>query len=94
MGKPGFAKVDEESYNKRLNACAGCSLLTEVSNKGLYKFVDGSSGMCASCGCIVSKKALLASDTCPEINPENPALNRWNELSFLTSLYWNHGNGL
>lgn len=79
-GKSGFAKVDEETYNKRLKACAGCSLLTEVSNKGLYKLVDGSSGMCASCGCVVSKKALLATDTCPEVSPDNPRLNRWNEL--------------
>jgi|GEM_PF-2357364 len=81
-GKSGFAKVDEETYNRRLAVCAKCNLLSGVPDQFLYKLVNnkqGNSGVCASCGCVVSKKALLATDTCPEKHPEKPGMNRWGE---------------
>ena len=81
-GKSGFAKVDEATYNRRLAACSTCNLLSSVPNQFLYKLVKnkhGHSGICASCGCIVSKKALIATDTCPEKHPGKPGINRWGE---------------
>jgi hypothetical protein len=80
-GKSGFAKVDKKTFKQRLNACLSCSLLTSVPNELIYKMVSqkGSSGVCRSCGCLVEKKALLATDTCPEMSLENSELNRWGE---------------
>ncbi|RPH30723.1 MAG: hypothetical protein EHM93_15310 [Bacteroidales bacterium] len=80
-GKSGFAKVDNQTFNQRLNACLACDFLSSVPDKFVYKMLSkkGSSGICRFCGCLVEKKALLATDTCPEVSLENNKINRWGE---------------
>lgn len=81
-GTSGFAKVDEQTHIRRLEACANCPLLSSVPNMFLYRLMEKkseSSGVCSACGCVVSKKALLATDTCPEAGSKYPMLNKWGE---------------
>lgn len=48
----GFTKVSEETYDKRTSICQSCPLLKE--------------GECGLCGCPIERKALWASEACPD----------------------------
>lgn len=80
-GASGFKKVDEDTYQERLNACAGCDKLTSAPDKFIYNMLgkNNEKGMCSSCGCLVAKKALISTDTCPEASIENANVNRWGD---------------
>ncbi|HYF32997.1 MAG TPA: hypothetical protein VD993_17855 [Chitinophagaceae bacterium] len=80
--KTGFSTVDERTYERRLAACHRCDQLEAPPDKLLYKISLGKKEdkrTCKSCGCVVSRKARLTSDSCPLEDPANPGFNRWGE---------------
>jgi len=80
--KTGFSIVDQSTYEKRYSTCMQCPHLVDAPRKLLYKVITANNSnekACALCGCIVSKKTRIASESCPERHPENPELNRWGE---------------
>jgi len=80
--KTGFSKVTDDVYEKRLTACQQCEFLSHPPNQLVYKLSltkGENKSTCSSCGCVVSRKARLTSDTCPEVDPKNPGFNRWGE---------------
>ena len=84
--RSGFALVDVEQYERRLSACRSCpNYVDPVSNLLLYRIVGNSDGdpdqnkICNLCGCVIAKKARLASEFCPEAHPDKPELTRWGE---------------
>jgi hypothetical protein len=81
-GKTGFSTVDEFTYDKRMSACNRCDQLEAPPDKLLYKISlskKEDKRTCKECGCVVSRKARLASDTCPLEDATNPGFNRWSE---------------
>jgi len=81
-GRSGFSTVEDTVYEKRLAACEACDQLNAPPDTLLYKISlkrGEDKRTCKSCGCVVSRKARLTSDTCPLEDAANPALNRWGE---------------
>jgi hypothetical protein len=81
-GRAGFSTVEEAVYKKRLAACERCDQLDAPPDKLLYKISlkrGEDKRTCKACGCVVSRKARLTSDTCPLEDAANPTFNRWGE---------------
>ncbi|MGC2236169.1 MAG: hypothetical protein WA584_08410 [Pyrinomonadaceae bacterium] len=86
--KTGFSTVDEEMIERRENACLSCEYRT-TSYNGLHKLVTGkvsekigsraADSVCKLCGCGISKKIRLTSESCPAKDSANSALSRWGE---------------
>lgn len=86
--RTGFSTADFEMLKRRENACLGCEYLGRP-NKLLQKLVTSKSNegigsraadcVCNLCGCNISKKIRLPSESCPAAHPENSELNRWSE---------------
>jgi tetratricopeptide (TPR) repeat protein len=80
--KSGFAVVDPETFQFRYNHCLQCPNVADAPQKLLYRVIavnNSEEKMCTVCGCIVSKKARIASETCPDPHPTIHGMNRWEE---------------
>lgn len=87
-GKAGFSVVDDEVLEARENACLGCEYISKPETI-LQKIVTSKSKeqigkrvadcVCKLCGCSLSRKIRLPSESCPALHPENSQLNRWGE---------------
>lgn len=60
--KAGFPVVDEATLAARLAACAGCPSLITDPDRAIYKVAG--EPVCGACGCLVTAKARLASESC------------------------------
>jgi len=81
-GKTGFSTTDATTYQKRLSACNRCDQLESAPDNLMYKislYKNEDKRTCKACGCVVSRKARLTSDTCPLEDAANPGFNRWGE---------------
>lgn len=88
-GRAGFSTVDEEVLARREAACLSCPQLSEptVAVQRLVPAGKESDRLgsrtgrrvCALCGCTVSRKMRLPTESCPGRDPLNPALTRWGE---------------
>ena len=86
--KTGFSSADFEMLERRENACLSCEYLGKPQ-KVLQKLVTSKSKehvghrasdcVCNLCGCSISKKIRLPSESCPGRHPDNDSLNRWGE---------------
>lgn len=73
-GKAGFSTVPEDVVEKRENTCLGCENLVKPES-GLQKLVTSRAKeqigkraadcVCRLCGCSISKKILLPTESCP-----------------------------
>lgn len=85
--KAGFAAVEEDVYRKRMNACMACPHSQSKPDKLLYsalsKSTSANDGMaekiCGKCGCVLSKKTKLPTESCPDNHPELAGMTRWEE---------------
>jgi hypothetical protein len=79
--RTGFSTVDDATFHKWLDACAGCPHQTERPDGLLHRIAGGRADgkICGICGCPLSRKALLGSEGCPERHPTKPGLTRWDE---------------
>jgi hypothetical protein len=84
-GRSGFVRVGAETYERRLTACLGCDRLADPPRSLLARITapgpeDRAAGRaCGACGCPVTRKAGLASESCPLPDPADPARTRWGE---------------
>jgi hypothetical protein len=87
--RAGFAVVDLEVLTRREDACLACPHLSEPYS-GLHKLglardagerVGTRAGKkaCGKCGCVVSRKIRMATESCPDAHPDDPGLTRWGE---------------
>ena len=77
-----FQPVDDDIYERRLAACARCEHFVEPPDRLVYTIVtagDRMAKVCALCGCVTSRKARMPHESCPAIDPYDPALTRWGE---------------
>jgi hypothetical protein len=80
-GRSAFATVDDATYAARLAACDACEHVRPAPEAVLYRVaLLGKEGrMCGVCGCVVDRKARMATESCPAEAPHNPGQNRWGQ---------------
>jgi hypothetical protein len=85
----GFPTVSKSTLEKRENACLACPNLIAPSSQ-LQRITASSvvsdqigrrtgNKSCSACGCVITNKIRLSTESCPVASQENPALNRWGE---------------
>jgi hypothetical protein len=87
-GKAGFSVVDDTVLETRENACLSCEYITKPETT-LQKLVTSNAKdqlgkrvadcVCKLCGCSLSKKIRIPTESCPGANAQNNQLNRWGE---------------
>lgn len=86
----GFQKVPWEILEKREAACLGCPNLIEPKHR-LQKMTASAdvrdetgkrtgNKVCQVCGCVVKNKMKVATDTCPQEDPNRSGYNRWGDM--------------
>lgn len=82
-GMAGLEHAKPWQIETRLAACKTCSFLTDAPDDLIYRgakvFVGKDAKICSSCRCLVNTKAALATEHCPERDPDDPNLSRWGE---------------
>ncbi len=86
--KAGFSVVDEQTLLRREDACLACKYLIKPVDV-LQKIVtskpqeiDGKRAadcVCRICGCSISKKIRIPTESCPDKHSEISGINRWGE---------------
>ena len=82
MPANGKFGVVDATYAKRFETCLACPNLASPPSTAIYKVigaVDDSENVCRLCGCVVSRKAKLPHEACPDADPELPGMNRWGQ---------------
>ncbi|WP_338551342.1 hypothetical protein [Paenibacillus sp. KS-LC4] len=85
--RAGFATVEDDVYHKRMSACMTCPHIQNKPNKLLYNALsattsvaaDAAEKICGKCGCVLSKKTKLPTESCPDDHPELVGMTRWEE---------------
>lgn len=81
-GASGFGYADEALYATRISACSSCEYLRDAPAKAVYNLKmssDTDNRICSACGCVASRKARLATESCPVKSMKDATLNRWGE---------------
>lgn len=85
----GFPTVSKAVLRQREDACLACPNLTEPSSvlqrATASAVVSDKVGQrtgnksCSACGCVITNKIRLATESCPIEDPEIAGMNRWGE---------------
>lgn len=81
-GQSGFDKVSKETYAARINSCDNCEHSKEAPDQFAYKVKlkkESDPRICGACGCGISRKAWLQTETCPVADPSRLGFNLWGE---------------
>lgn len=81
-GKSGLQITSKELYEKRISICEKCEFIKDPPDQLAYKVKlksESDQRVCGACGCGVSRKAWLPTETCPVADPANKGLNLWGE---------------
>lgn len=83
--RSGLSNVDDETYRRRLSACAACPHHVQPPEKIVYKVAgllgkkNESKYICDLCGCFTASKARMEHESCPAAHPTEHGLTRWQE---------------
>jgi hypothetical protein len=77
--KTGFSVVDQATLERRRHACNSCPNLRSAPDQAAYKLAPGANQICVLCGCKVSLKMRMPSESCPDRHPEREGVTRWGE---------------
>jgi len=77
--KTGFSVVDQATLQRRQAACKSCPHLSAPPDRAVYKLVLSDDHICDLCGCKISLKMRMPSETCPDRHPESLGMTRWGE---------------
>lgn len=78
----GFKRTAPEQLKVRLDACFNCPELRSPPKSMLYKVAMVASSdprICNRCGCMASRKAIMATENCPVEDDFRPGLSLWGE---------------
>lgn len=82
-GMAGFEHPAPWVIERRLAACAACPHRVPAPPTLVWRGISRATGkdarICALCHCLVNTKAAIASETCPDRDPADPARSRWGE---------------
>jgi hypothetical protein len=82
-GATGFATVDPWLQKFRTDACRRCDQNVPAPPSLVYRYGAMTKGnpvpMCKACGCLIERKALMVTETCPLPSTSDPTRTRWDE---------------
>ena len=82
-GAEGLKHAEPWVIERRLAACNSCEFQTDAPDALVYRGVKVVAGkdakICTQCDCLTNTKAALATEHCPEKDPDNPEMSRWQE---------------
>lgn len=76
--KTGFSTTDPVERKQRSEACMACSD-RRASGSNLLQATLSELGVCGLCGCPLSRKVTMISETCPGPMEDDPSRNRWGQ---------------
>jgi len=82
MGQVRVRRGRRGDLHQALRDLSGCPNLASPPSTTIYKMIgaiDDSKKICRLCGWVVSRKAKLPREACPDADPELPGMNRWGE---------------
>jgi len=74
--KTGFSTTDPVEREQRTAACLACPD-RRASGNHLLQATRSELGVCGLCGCPLSRKVSMKSETCPGRSTDDPGRNRW-----------------
>ena len=78
-----FTVVDAETKMRRTTACAKCEHISDAPATLLYRiaglFRPNQEKICNLCGCLLSKKIMMPTESCPAPHLTERGLSRWGE---------------
>jgi hypothetical protein len=74
--KTGFSTTDPVERQQRTAACLACPDRMASGNH-LLQTTRSELGVCGLCGCPLSRKVSMKSETCPGRSTDDPGRNRW-----------------
>ncbi|MVO98268.1 hypothetical protein [Paenibacillus lutrae] len=85
--RTGFATVEDDVYRRRMSACEACPHIQSKPDKLLYNALSSATSatggaaekICGKCGCVLSKKTRLPTESCPDEHPDLAGMTRWEE---------------
>lgn len=82
--KTGFSTTDPVERQQRTEACLACPD-RRASGNHLLQATRSELGVCGLCGCPLSRKVSMKSETCPGRSTDDPGRNRWGQAVATTS---------
>lgn len=82
--KTGFSTTDPVERRQRTEACLACPE-RRASGHHLLQATRSELGICGLCGCPLSRKVSMKSETCPGRSSDDPAYNRWGQAVTTTT---------
>ncbi|MGE7990090.1 hypothetical protein ACQKPE_03385 [Pseudomonas sp. NPDC089554] len=76
--KTGFSTTDPVEREARSQACLQCPH-RRAPGASLLQATRSELGVCGLCGCPLSRKVSMLSETCPGELPNDPGMNRWGQ---------------
>ncbi|MBJ2249108.1 MULTISPECIES: hypothetical protein [Pseudomonas] len=77
--KTGFSTTDPRERELRSQACRQCPY-RQAPGASLLQATRSELGICGLCGCPLSRKVSMLSESCPGEMPDNPGVNRWGQI--------------
>lgn len=80
--KVGFTRIEDQIFQRRVSACMQCPNMIDAPDILSYRMATiraSNNKICRPCGCLISKKTRIPSESCPDADPQNPALTRWGD---------------
>lgn len=73
--RSGFTTTDPDERQRRIEACLRCPYhQPPTAGDGQHDL-----GTCGHCGCPLSRKVAMSSESCPAHSPQTPEHNRWGQ---------------
>ncbi|KPA95919.1 MULTISPECIES: hypothetical protein [Pseudomonas] len=77
--KTGFSTTDPVEREARSEACLQCPH-RRAPGANLLQATRSELGVCGLCGCPLSRKVSMLSETCPGESTDSPGINRWGQV--------------
>ncbi|MFC6299980.1 hypothetical protein GNF76_19140 [Pseudomonas sp. CCM 7893] len=81
--RTGFSTTDPVEREQRSEACRQCPH-RRAPGASLLQATRSELGVCGLCGCPLSRKVSMLSETCPGESPDTPGVNRWGHVITLS----------
>ena len=82
-GAEGLKHAEPWVIERRLAACSNCEYQVDAPDTLIYRgakvIVGDDAKICAQCDCLTNTKAAMETEHCPEKDPNDPSLSRWQE---------------
>ncbi|MEM8629765.1 MAG: hypothetical protein AAGF74_00880 [Pseudomonadota bacterium] len=82
-GMDGLEVAQPWVIERRLAACNACEFNAPAPDSLLYRgakvVVGQDAKICTKCDCLTNTKAAISSENCPEKDPKDPTMSKWQE---------------